>query len=94
MSERTAASGLDPSSRPPQPTARQSVRAAASKLHGEQQQAAEILHDSIPSPPELPEAEPDREPKPALFDSETDFVTATRQLIRHKKLIGSDDSDQ
>jgi len=72
----------------------ESVTAAASKLHGEQQQAAEILHDSIPSPPELPEAEPDREPKPALFDSETDFVTATRQLIRHKKLIGSDDSDQ
>jgi hypothetical protein len=35
---------------------------------------------------------PGREAKPALFDSETDFVTATRQLIRHKKLIGSDEN--
>jgi hypothetical protein len=53
-------------------------------LHSEQQQAAEILRDSTPLPPELPRAEPGGAAKPALFDSENDFVTATRQLIRHK----------
>jgi len=66
---------------------------AAGKLRSEQQRAAQILQDSIPPPPELPKAEPDGAAKPALFDSETNFVTATRQLIRHKKLIGSDDND-
>jgi LmbE family N-acetylglucosaminyl deacetylase len=70
-----------------------SARAAASKLHREQRQSAHILQDSIPPPPEVPEAELDGEAKPALFDSETDFVTATRHLIRHKKLIGSSDDD-
>jgi len=71
----------------------ESVSTAASKLHAEQLHAAQILHDSIPPPPELPKAQPSTEPKTALFDSETDFITATRQLIRHKKLIGSDDND-
>ena len=66
------------------------ANAAASTLHSEQRQAADILRDSIPSPPELPEAAPDGQAKSALFNSETDFITATRQLIRHKKLIGSD----
>jgi hypothetical protein len=70
-----------------------SARAAASKLHKEQRPAAQILRNSIPASPELPEAEPDGEAKPALFDSETDFVITTRQLIRHKKLIGSGDND-
>ena len=51
------------------------------------------LITGVNSPPELPEAAPDGEAKSALFNSETDFVTATRQLIRHKKLIGSDDND-
>jgi len=42
----------------------------------------------------LPEAEPDSAVrKSALFDSETGFVTATRKLIRHKKLVGVEDSD-
>lgn len=40
-----------------------------------------------------PKAEPDGEAKPALFDSEADFVTAKRPLIRHKKLIGSEYDD-
>ena len=66
---------------------------AAEELHDEQQQAAEILKDRVPPAPELPEAEPKGETKPPLFDSEVDFVTATRQLIRHKKLLGSDDGD-
>ena len=48
------------------------------------------LITGVNSPPELPEAAPDGEAKSALFNSETDFVTAIRQLIRHKKLIGSD----
>jgi hypothetical protein len=71
----------------------ETASAAASKLHREQRQAAEILQDSIPPPPVLPEPAPTGKAKPALFDSETDFVTATRQLIRHKKLSGSDDND-
>jgi hypothetical protein len=70
-----------------------SVRAATSKLHSEQWQAAQILQDTVPPPPDLPEADPDGEAKPALFDSEVDFVTATRRLVRHKKLIGPDDND-
>jgi hypothetical protein len=62
---------------------------AAAKLESEQHRLAEILQDSIP-PPALPEAEPEGAAKPALFDSETEFVAATRQLIRQKKLIGSE----
>jgi hypothetical protein len=61
---------------------------AASKMDSEQRQAAKILQDSVPAPPELPKAEPEGKAKPALFDSEADFVTATRQLIRHKRLLG------
>jgi DNA topoisomerase VI subunit B len=67
------------------------VRTAAVKLHTEQHQLAGILQGSIPPPPALPEASPEGADKPALFDSETKFVAATRQLIRHKKLVGSDD---
>ena len=66
----------------------ESASAAANILHSEQEQAAQILQDSIPPPPELPEPAPAGEAKSALFDTKTDFVTATRQLIRHKKLIG------
>ena len=64
------------------------VRTAASELHAEQGQAARILRDSVPPPPELPTAKSDGETKPALFDSEADFVAVTQQLIRRKKLIG------
>jgi hypothetical protein len=71
----------------------ESASAAASKLHSEQRRAAEILRDRISPTPELPEPAPAGEAKSALFDTKTDFVTATRQLIRHKKLIGSDDND-
>ena len=67
------------------------VQAAARILHHEQELAAQTLHDSIPPPPELPEAKPIGEAKPALFDTRTDFVTATQQLIRHKKLSGASD---
>jgi len=71
------------------------AKAAANKLHSEQHQLADILQDSILPPPDLPQAEPDGAArKPALFDSETEFVTATRQLIRHKKLIGSVQEDE
>jgi hypothetical protein len=67
------------------------VSDAAKELRDEQQQAAQILKDSVPPAPELPEAEPKGEAKPPLFDSEVDFVTATLQLIRRKKLIGSEE---
>jgi hypothetical protein len=71
----------------------ESANTAANILHSEQRRAAEILRDKITSPPELPEPAPAGEAKSALFDTKTDFVTATRQLIRHKKLIESDDND-
>jgi len=64
-----------------------STKDAASKLDSEQRQAAKILQDSVPRPPELPKAEPAGKAKAALFDSEADFITATRQLIRHKRLV-------
>jgi hypothetical protein len=63
------------------------AKTATSKLQAEQHKAAGMLADSIPEPPKLPEAAPDGEVRPALYDSATDFVTATRQLIRRKKLI-------
>ena len=69
----------------------QRVRDAAEELHSEQEQAARILKGSMPARPKLPKAAPEGEAKPALFDSKTDFVTATLELIRRKKLIGSDD---
>jgi hypothetical protein len=55
-------------------------------LNIEQSKVAEVLRDSIPPDPELPAAEPDAPMRPALFDSEVDFVTATRRLIARKKL--------
>jgi hypothetical protein len=66
--------------------------AGASKLHSEQNAFAAVLRDSVPPPPALPEAKPDGEAIPALFDSQTGFVVATRQLIRHKRLIDDNDS--
>jgi len=66
------------------------AKAAADKLHSEQHQLAGILQSSIPAPPALPKAKPEGAAKPPLFDSETEFVAATRKLIRHKKLIGSE----
>ena len=68
----------------------QRARTAAAKLHDEQRRLAGVLQDSVPEPPELPQAEPEGVAQPALFDSETEFVTATQKLIRHKKLIGED----
>jgi hypothetical protein len=71
----------------------ESANAAASELHREQRQAAQVLQDSVPPPPELPQAEPSGEMTLPLFDSEADFFTATRQLIRHKRLIGLNGDD-
>jgi hypothetical protein len=65
------------------------ARAAVSKLHNEQYRAANILSDCLPPAPALPETNPSCEAKPALFDTDTDFVTASRRLGRHKKLTGS-----
>jgi len=64
------------------------ARAAADKLHHEQQHAAKILENSIPPPPKLPKAAPDGEARPALFDSDDDFANASRRLIDHKRLNG------
>jgi len=64
------------------------VRDAVGELHSEQQRATAILQDSLLAPPELPEAAPSGEAMPALFDSDTDFIAATRRLIDRKKLIG------
>jgi len=73
--------------------ARKRVSVAASKLHSEQHQLADMLQDGIPAPPELPEAKPYGEAKPALFDSEADFAAATRHLIRYKQLVELDGND-
>lgn len=67
-------------------TAWKRARAAASALHRQQSRLAVVLQDSLPPPPPIPEAKPKGQPKPALFDSAEDFVTATRRLIRHKRL--------
>jgi hypothetical protein len=67
------------------------VQATVEELRHEQELAAQALQGSIPQPPPLPEAKPRGVAKAALFDSETDFVTATRHLIADKKLLGSED---
>jgi hypothetical protein len=68
--------------------ARQRVQEAADELHEAQERAAEMLQANLPEPPELPQATPRLKPKPALFDSATDFVTTTQRLIADKKLAG------
>jgi hypothetical protein len=72
-------------------SAHENVQAAVKELRCEQELAARALRDRIPEAPPLPEAEPRGIAKPALFDSDVDFVTATRRLIADKKLLGSDD---
>jgi hypothetical protein len=57
------------------------VNAAVGKLHDEKRQAAQILRDSVPPAPELPEAQPPGTASPALYDSELDFATASQRLI-------------
>ena len=69
------------------------VHKAAAELQDEQDRAGEILRETVPSPPECPKAAPTGPAKPALFDSDIDFVTATQRLIADKKLIGSDAKD-
>ena len=67
------------------------MQEAVDGFHEEQHRAAEILCENLPEPPELPTAAPTSKAKPALFDTETDFVTATRRLIVDKKLNGDND---
>src|SRR5262249_59212583 len=78
-------------------TAWERASAAADQVHAEQERAAEILRENLPPPPECPRATRNGTAKPALFDSGSDFVTATRRLIADKKLIGpganEDDDD-
>jgi hypothetical protein len=64
-----------------------SLRTAERKLRSEQRQAAQTLQETVPRPPDFPEAQPDGEAEPALFDSNADFLTATQRLIRHKRLL-------
>jgi len=69
------------------------AKAAASELKSAQDEATEVLRDSVPPPPDLPQPEHDATEKPALFDSETDFAAASMQLIRHKKLMNDDEEE-
>jgi DNA topoisomerase VI subunit B len=62
------------------------VKAGVRNLHSEQYRAANLLESCLPPAPELPAAKPDSEATPPQFDSEADFVTATRRLINHKRL--------
>jgi len=64
------------------------VQKAAAELQYEQDRATEILRVTLPSPPERPRAAPTATAKPALFDTDADFVTASRRLIADKKLAG------
>jgi hypothetical protein len=75
-------------------TAWQCAREAVDQLHEAQEHAAEMLRANLPEPPELPKATPKGKPKPALFDSATDFVTATQRLIADKKLAGQTNPDE
>jgi hypothetical protein len=69
------------------------LQLAAAALKAEQDLAAEILKNALPEPPELPEAAPSESPPAALFDSATDFVTASLRLIADKKLSGADEAE-
>jgi hypothetical protein len=62
-------------------------------LEEEQERAAEILKDALPEPPECPEAQPSVAAPQALFDSATDFVTATLRLIDDKKLEETEEDE-
>jgi hypothetical protein len=64
---------------------------AVAELHNEQERASEILQETLPRPPKLPGAARSGAAKPALFDSDTDFVTASLRLIADKQL---DDDDE
>jgi hypothetical protein len=64
------------------------VKSATTELHHEPQNLADILRENVPPPPDLPKAEPECEAPAPLFHSQVDFVTASRQLIRRKRLIG------
>jgi hypothetical protein len=69
------------------------VHEAAGELYEAQKEAVDILQDNLPMPPKAPKPAPKGKPKPALFDSDTEFVAATRRLIDDKKLSGSGDGD-
>ena len=66
---------------------------AVAELHSEQERASEILKETLPRPPKLPSAAPSGAAKPALFDSHTDFVTASLRLIADKQLDDDDEGD-
>jgi hypothetical protein len=66
------------------------AHAAAAIVDREQAHLARLLHDRLPAAPAVPEAKPTGEAVPALFDSSENFVTATRRLIGHKKLLPPD----
>lgn len=73
--------------------AHQQVAAAVENLHNEQHQLAALLEDTVPPPPPLPEAKPDGKATTPLFDSNDDYITATRRLIRHKRYDNQDDDE-
>jgi hypothetical protein len=52
-----------------------------------------MLRDNLPAPPKAPKPESKGKARAALFDSNTQFVAATRRLIADKKLAGGDDDD-
>jgi hypothetical protein len=63
-------------------------RTAMAAPLGEKSLQSRDLTRRVGSSAELsPKAEPKGKAKAALFDSEADFITATRQLIRHKRLV-------
>jgi hypothetical protein len=63
------------------------VNDAVEELRSQQGRLVAILRKSLPKPPALPQAEPEGVPGVPLFDSEADYVTATKRLIDRKMLI-------
>jgi Histidine kinase-, DNA gyrase B-, and HSP90-like ATPase len=70
------------------------AQAAIAELQGEQEHATEILQETLPGPPELPSAAPSGEAKPALYDSDDDFLAASLRLIADKKLDDDGEPDE
>ena len=71
---------------------RQRAQEAVDELP-EARHAAEMLRANLPAPPEISEATLKGKSKPAMFDTATDFVTATQRLIADKKLAGQTNPD-
>src|SRR5262249_2936137 len=84
----------EPEQRAPIEKAGKAAGAAIRKLEHQRQLAAVAMRKHLPPAPELPEVELSEEAPEPLFDSEWDFVTATKKLIAHRELAGGDAEEE